>query len=143
MLIKNILMVILGIIFGSAISSGLFALVNSIKLLPNFADKTHTKHCANIYETAILIGATSCNVIYFLKPDLSFPLSNVIIGIVGFFIGVFVGSFALSLAEKLSLTAIISRRFRLHSGMGFLLLSMALGKLFGNIIYFMLGWFYS
>ncbi len=144
MLIKYVLCLLLGIIFGSSISSGIFALVNSVKLLPNFADKTHTKHNCVLYETAILLGATSGNLLHFLGipvvTDISI-LNNILLGIIGLLVGIFIGCLALSLAEKLGITALVSRRFKLHTGIGTLIFSLALGKMFGNLLYFFLGWY--
>lgn len=144
MLIKYIFCLILGVIFGSSISAGIFALVNSVKLLPKFADKTHTKHRCLLYETAVLFGATVGNLFTFLNIPIATGidlLNDIIAGIIGLFIGIFIGCLALSLAEKLGVTALISRRFKLHIGIGSLIFSLALGKTIGNLIYFFLGWY--
>ena len=144
MLIKNIVCLVLGIIFGSSISSGLFALINSIKIIPRYADKTHTKQYVTLYETAILVGATFWNIV-FLFDILSsklypYPLNHIFLGITGILIGIFVGSLAVSLAERLSVSAIISRRFKIHHGFNFTLLAISLGYLVGNLMYFFYGW---
>ena len=54
--------------------------------------------------------------------------------------GVFVGCVAVALAEILHTIPIIVDRFKIRKGVKYIIFSMALGKMFGNIVYFLLGY---
>ena len=144
MLATKILCVFLGITFGFAASAGLFALITSITVVPRLADKTHTKSHIKTYESAIITGGTLWNLFFIFKISLNNILNtymgNAVIGLFGLFSGIYVGCLAMALAERLSVTAILKRRIRLHVGMSYVILIMALGKLVGGLIYFKFGW---
>ena len=54
----------------------------------------------------------------------------------GLSVGIFVGCLVMSLAETLKALPIFSRRIRLASGLPFAVLSIALGKLLGSLVFF-------
>ena len=55
----------------------------------------------------------------------------------GVFAGMFVGSLALAIAEMLDSIPIFSRRISFRHGIGLAILSVAIGKVCGSIIYFL------
>ena len=60
-------------------------------------------------------------------------------GIIGLSIGIFVGCLVMSLAETLQALPVISRRIHLAVGFQYLILSIALGKMAGSLLYFWTG----
>ena len=86
-----------------------------------------------LYEEAIIWGGilgASC-----LSFDFYFPIGIIGTIIFSLSIGIFYGVVAVSLAEVLNVLPIIHRRFNLNKGLQYFLLSLALGKAFGSILY--------
>lgn len=140
-MLQQIFLFFFGISGGFAVSAGVFALVTALSLLPRMADKTHTGKYMMCYETCVLLGGLSGMALYFLQihgknialPDL---LSTFFLLLSGLFSGVFVGTLSISIAENLDVTAVLGRRIRLHHGMGILILSFAIGKTLGALLFF-------
>jgi len=136
---------IIGFSAGMIVSAGVIALITSVGVLPRLAGKTHTARHIRVYETCITIGGT-LGVLQFIL-NLHFGIGGIggyiISGIFGIFAGIFTGCLATALAETLNTTAIYSRRIKLVKGIGFIVLSLALGKALGAILQFSLGWVYG
>lgn len=135
---NNLLLIVIGIGSGMAIAAGVFALITKVGVIPQIADVTHTAAYVTTYEMAILAGALFGNYVTIFPISLSLP--TWVMGIFGIFSGIFVGCLATALAESLNVTAIFTRRLRLHTGIAWIVLSMALGKIFGSLIYFFRGY---
>lgn len=135
---NNLLLIVIGIGSGMAIAAGVFALITKVGVIPQIADVTHTVAYVTTYEMAILAGALFGNYVTIFSISLSLP--TWVMGIFGIFSGIFVGCLATALAESLNVTAIFTRRLRLHTGIAWIVLSMALGKIFGSLIYFFRGY---
>ena len=56
--------------------------------------------------------------------------------IFGLFAGIFVGCLALAIAEMLNTIPVFARRIGFRHGLGIAILSVAMGKLLGSLIYF-------
>ena len=121
-----------------AIAAGVFALITKIGIIPRLADFTHTTAHVTSYEMVVLCGALFGNILTTFPFSLSLPVW--IMGIFGLFSGIFVGCLATALAEALNVTAVFTRRLRLHTGIAWIVLAMALGKVFGSLIYFIRGY---
>ena len=135
----------IGMAGGIVISAGVFALITSTKLMSRLAGKTHTGKYIRLYEDIVVIGGTLFNILYVYKINISGFLTTqktgLYIGIGGIllfaiFVGMFVGCLAVALAEVLKATAIFSRRVKLKSGVQFIVLAVALGKITGIIFQF-------
>lgn len=135
---SNLLLIIIGLGSGTAIAAGVFALITKIGVIPRIADVTHTAAYVTTYEMAVLAGALFGN--YTTTFPFSLTLPTWIMGIFGIFSGIFVGCLATALAEALDVTAIFTRRLRLHTGIAWIVLSMAIGKVLGALIYFYRGY---
>ena len=57
--------------------------------------------------------------------------------IYGLFAGMFIGLFVVSLAENIKVMPILVKRTGVAKGIGLIILSMALGKSVGHIIYYL------
>ena len=134
MWINNLVLFLIGLSGGMAIAGGTVALVTKIGVIPQIADVTKTIKYVTTYETAVLLGALVGNYTTIFPISLSLPIWTM--GIFGVFSGIFIGCLATALAEALNVTAVFTRRLRLHTGIAWIILSMALGKVFGSLIYF-------
>lgn len=125
---------------GVVLAGGVFALIASIGVVPRFADKTGTKKYIRQYERSIIIGGIGGT----LAMSFSFevPITKPGVALFGLALGVFVGCLAVSLAEILNVIPILTRRGKVAVGLPWFMLSIALGKLAGSVIYYIIPGFY-
>lgn len=129
--------------FGALASAGVFTVLSSVSLIPRFAGKTGTAGEIRIYENMVMLGTiwgciTSVSVDVLVIP-LPQWLGLAAVAVAGVFSGMFVGCIALAVAEMLDSIPIFYRRIKLKKGIGIMVLSIALGKLCGSLIYFYVG----
>lgn len=137
MLINRIFACFVGISAGLIASGGVFALLTAIGVIPRMAGKTHTAAHVIKYENAVILGGIAGNILTIYEP-------KVFVGtaggwIFGIFSGIFVGCLATSLAESLNVTAVFTRRAKIKLGIEYIVISLALGKLIGSLIYYYKG----
>lgn len=134
----RILSGIFGLSAGFTAAGGIFALITSVGVLTRLAGKTHTASHILKYEMAVMLGGIAGNLLTVY--ELEIPAGKAGAGILGLFSGIFVGCLATSLAESLNVTAVFSRRAKLKSGLGYIVLSLALGKMIGSLLFYYKGW---
>jgi stage V sporulation protein AB len=134
-IIKQAVSILIGFSSGVVISGAVFAFITVLGVVPRFAHKTGTGSYTKLYETALMTGGILGTLAGIMKPYI--PIGSVAVVIVGLCIGIFFGCLAMSLAEVLNVIPILSRRGRLHKGMFFFVLAIALGKLGGSLLYFL------
>ncbi len=150
---KYLLLTFVGLSFGALASSGVFTVLVAVGLVPRFAGKTHTSRYVLVYEEMVVLGTiTGCIISTF--PDYlqlggylrdTLPKWNVVWDVLGngalliggVSCGMFVGCLALAIAEMLDSIPIFARRVSLRHGTGIVILSIAIGKLAGSVIYFL------
>jgi stage V sporulation protein AB len=103
------------------------------------AKKTNTEKFIKTYENAIMLGGIFGGLYDIVNYKL--PIGKLFVCIFSFFIGVFYGLLAMSLAEILNVIPILLRRTKIKIGLQWLIFSIALGKLIGSIVYFMVSGF--
>lgn len=136
MWIKLFMLALVGLGGGIATAAGYFALIASIGIITRMADKTHTGKFVRIYENMLILGASVGNgIIVYGYTD---RLWNGFAPIIGLCSGIFVGCFLISLAEAVKGMPIFFRRIRLSKWIGFVLLSFAIGKSLGSLLYFLI-----
>ncbi len=130
---KQLFLGLLGISSGLAVAGGMFALLIALGVVARFAGKTHTAEYIWYYEDAAALGGILGN----LFSVYQFPIPIGVAGVAayGLFSGVFTGAWAMALTEIVDTVPIFSRRIRLKTGMPWLILSMALGRMFGALIF--------
>ena len=67
-------------------------------------------------------------------------LGKIGLGFYGLFGGMFVGAWAMALAEIVNTIPIFERRIKLREGLTAMIISMAIGRSLGAILYFFQGW---
>ena len=133
-ILTNILLIIIGLGSGASIAAGIFALITKINVIPQIANRTKTAAHVKDYEMAILVGGVTGTIFTIFNFSLNLPIIFITLG--GLCYGIFLGCLATSLAESLNVTAIFSRRLKLHVGIPWIVLSLALGKTLGSLIYY-------
>lgn len=139
--LKYLLSVLIGLGGGVVISGAVFAFISIIGVVPRLAQKTSTESYIKLYEEMIILGGIfGCVNISF---DYNIRLNPLIVIYIGICIGIFYGCLAMCLAEVLDVLPILARRTRLQKGMKIFILAMALGKLAGSLLYFMVDGFFE
>lgn len=135
---QELTLILLGTGAGSIIAAGVFAFLAIIGVFPRLMGKTRTKRFL-LYETMIILGGIWGNISDIFELPFRLPLQaagSALLGIFGLSAGIFVGCLVMSLAETLKALPVISRRIRLAVGLPYLVLSLALGKMAGSLLYF-------
>lgn len=155
MLTEKIFLALVGAGGGLLVSAGVFTVLISVGLVPRFAGKTHTGRRIFLYEEAVVLGTLfgnllsvfdySCHIGEWVGKSrflgaqtaaLWRTAAGFILVFFGLFAGIFVGCLALAIAEMLNTIPIFARRAGFRHGLGIAVLSVALGKLCGSLIYF-------
>ncbi|MBQ9122835.1 MAG: stage V sporulation protein AB [Lachnospiraceae bacterium] len=144
------LLALVGFSFGALSAAGVFTVLAAVSLVPRFVGKTHTGKDVKTYENMIILGTIvggmySLYEYRFLAWKSSYlPWAEFgVLAVGGIFCGMFVGCLALAIAEMLDSIPIFARRARLSKGAGVVVLSIAIGKLVGSLLYFFMerrGW---
>ena len=125
---------LVGLCAGAVVAAGLFAFVVTIGVVVRIIAKSHTSVNSRVYEDVIAVGATVGNLYYFYNWPL--PGGNLLMILFGTFSGIYVGCLVMALAETVNALPVMSRRLRLTMGLQYLILSVAVGKAVGALIYF-------
>ena len=149
MFLKTILLCIMGFSSGLLVSAGVFTVLFVVGLVPRFAGKTNTARYELLYEECIIFGSIlACILSVFpingslgmIMTPMSF-LGQALLILIGIFAGIFVGCLAIALAEVLDGIPIFARRIKLKKGLDIAIFSVAIGKVTGSLIYFIMDFF--
>lgn len=138
MWVKQAVLAIIGLSGGMLVAGGLFAFIVSLGIVSDFADRTHTGDKVLLYEDAVALGGILGNIFYLYEIPLKIPL--ILVGVFGIFAGVFVGCWAMALAEVLNVFPIFVRRTKLLCCIPYVIISIAIGKGIGALVYLIKGW---
>ncbi len=141
MVFKYICMILIGLGSGGVVAGGVFAFITIIGIVPRFAQKTNTQKYMCIYETAITVGGIFGTTAMFINYHI--PLNKILVAIYSLCIGIFIGCLAVSLAETLDVIPILTRRVKVQQAISVFVITLAVGKMIGSILYFVLPGFYN
>ena len=136
MLLKQIILGLIGLSCGTAVAGAVFGFITMLGIVPRLASRTQTAKHILLYESAIIWGGTLGNL--WILYGIPLNLSWVALCLYGVFAGIFVGCLAMALAETLRVLPIMIHRTRLKLGFPAVVLGMALGKMTGTLIQFMM-----
>lgn len=155
MFLSKLLLAVIGGSAGLIVSAGVFTVLISVGLIPRFAGKMHVAKKVFVLEEMVIFGTLTGSffsifsdwgqVGTFVKHRMLFGSATMglwkfagtaLMIVFGFFAGIFVGCLALAIAEMLNTIPIFARRIGFRHGLGVAILSVALGKLCGSLIYF-------
>lgn len=135
---SQILLAVIGLSFGAAVAGGLFAFIVELGVIADFADRTHTAEHILLYEDSTALGGIVGTILFVFY--LPIPYGSWIVPIFGLFGGIFVGCWSMALAEILNVFPIFIRRIKITRYISAFIISMALGRGVGSILYFMQRW---
>ncbi len=131
---------IVGVSFGALAASGVLTVLMAVGLMPRYVGRVHEAKHITLFENLIIggtMGGTFVSLFGIYVNDSGLGLfGNFMEIIYGVFAGVFVGTLALAIAEMLDAFPIFFRRLRLNSGLMWIVLAIALGKMTGSFVYF-------
>ncbi len=136
--LRAVLMAVGGFSAGTAVAGGIFALIVGMKIIPRFAECTHTAKRITGYESCIVWGGILGNIWNVF--GLPLPLGMAGLLVFGLVAGIYVGAWAMALAEIVDAIPIFMRRVNLKRGIGLLIIGMALGRSLGGIAHFYFRW---
>lgn len=132
--IKTILLAFTGLASGFAVSSGIFAFITMLGIIPRLAARTNTAKHIVCYERMIIWGGTFGNIwILFMLP---LPPTSLVLMLYGLGAGIFVGCLVMALAEMLRVIPILVNRIQIQEGFYLIPVSIALGKIIGTLFQF-------
>lgn len=126
-----VLLAFIGLAAGFAVSSGVFALISTLGVIPRMAERFGLAKRTYLTETVVVLGGTAGSVFTVYKPELLWgPVFLVFFGI---FAGIYIGVFDMALAEALKVFPILCKRTNLKHGIAVLITALALGKGIGTL----------
>ncbi|MEG0805458.1 MAG: stage V sporulation protein AB [Lachnospiraceae bacterium] len=134
---REILLAVVGVSFGSAVSAGIFAFLTSIGVLTRIIGKTRTASQIQLYENMVILGGTIGTLITVFQ--VSLPIGSWILVFYGLGAGIYAGSLGMALAEIINAFPILFRRMHLKHGLIFVVPAVAIGKFIGATYYFAMG----
>lgn len=138
MWVKQLLLAIIGLSAGITVAGGLFSFIIGLGVVSDFADRTHTGAQVFLYEEVIALGGIIGNIMFVYQ--IAVPHGGWLLGVYGLLAGIFVGCWSMALAEILNIFPIFIRRIQLLKGIPYIILSMAVGRGIGALIFFWNGW---
>ena len=138
MFLKQTLLFAAGASAGGVIAAGVFAFLAIIGIFPRLIGTTGTKSHVILCETMLILGGIFGNIVDLYHVPRMFGGRAMLVAW-GITIGIFVGCLVMSLAETLKALPVLCRRIHLAVGLQYVILSIAIGKFTGSIIYFLNG----
>lgn len=130
--------IFLGICFGVVISGGLVALIIALGIISRYAEITKTANRIRWYEMCVMIGAVLGIIWYFFGSGITWGISGLMM--YGIFSGIFLGSWIIALGEVTNIFPVIMRKLQITRGIGWIVISIAVGKTVGSFIFFNNSW---
>ena len=138
MFLKHALLFLAGISAGGIVAAGVFAFLAVIGIFPRLIAYTGERAHMMLCETMMILGgAFGCIADLYHMPQLFG--GQLFLALWGGSTGIFVGSLVMSLAETLKALPVFSRRAHFATGIQYVIASIAFGKCFGSLIYFING----
>lgn len=137
-MLQQIFLIFLGLCAGTIVAGGTTGLLIGLSIVPRYAGITHTADHILLYEDMSMLGTILGNLFFLFR--LPLPAGNAGPIFYGLFSGIFLGGWILALAEIADIIPIFARRIRLTGGIPLMILSMALGKAAGSLLYYYRGW---
>ncbi len=134
----NVLLALIGGSLGTVVGCGTLALIIALGIVVRYVRLTETPHRITLYEDCALLG-TLAGAIWGVG---QFSINLGIFGVVmyGFFSGFFLGGWIIALGEVINVYAIMLRRLKIQEGIGWIFFVMAMGKMFGTLLFYGKGW---
>lgn len=133
-ILKAIILALFGLGAGTLTSAGYFAIITSVGIINRMAVVTHTENKMKWYEQVIIAGASLGNIVFIFS--IKVPIGIVGTIAYGLLSGIYLGLFSVCLAETIKALPIFVRRIRIGTGIGIIIIALALGKAVGHLLYY-------
>lgn len=127
-----------GLCSGVTIASGIVAFIISLGIVPRYAGITRTAGRVMLYENCSMAGAVLGSLLSLTEAHIPLGMAGLLV--YGTFSGIFLGSWIIALGEVVNIFSIMSRRIGLTRGIGWVIASVAMGKMLGSLMFFYKGW---
>ena len=138
MWVNQIILALIGLSAGVVVAGGLFSFIIELGVVADFADRTHTADKILLYEDCVAVGGIVGNLMSVFQIHISGGMW--LLPIFGLLRGVFVGCWAMALAEILNVFPIFVRRLKIVRYVSVFIVSMAVGKGLGAVLFFFQRW---
>ena len=125
------LVVIIGLSSGIAVSAGVFAFVVALGVVNKTASNLGVANYVGVFEYMIIAGASFWNIIYIFS-DIIYG-GYIVLIIMGIFFGIYVGLLSYALAEVTKIVPILALRINWTKGIAYIAIATAVGKMLGSI----------
>ena len=134
--------------FGFICAAGVFTVLSGVYLIPRFIGKTQSAAHIFLYENMVVLGTILGGILsiyweYDAVAMLGLGMTenghffgNVLLCYGGVFNGMFIGCLALAIAEMIDSIPIFLKRVSWKYGITLMVISVAIGKILGSLIYF-------
>lgn len=121
---------------GLLVGGGMAALFTLLQIVPRLLHAARCRRGIHMMPICIMMGAMAASLVGFgwLRVD---PGRAVLL-IIAVLMGIFVGMLAMALAEALQMLALTVRHAAIMRGAILLIIAMAVGKLLGSILYWII-----
>ncbi|MGG0178372.1 stage V sporulation protein AB [Gottfriedia acidiceleris] len=132
-MIRDLFIVFVGFSGGIAVGTGFVAFLSVIGIIPRLTQLTKTIKKIRAYEFAVILGAIfGC---WISLRNTVFNLPNIFSVFIGLLAGIFIGMLAAALTEVLNVFPILAKRIGIQKKIVYLLMAIALGKVFGSLFH--------
>ncbi|PFH82047.1 stage V sporulation protein AB [Bacillus sp. AFS088145] len=132
-MIRELFIVLVGFSGGIAVGTGFVAFLSVIGIIPRLTQLTKTINKIRAYEFAVILGAIfGC---WISLRNTVFNLPNIFSVFIGLLAGIFIGMLAAALTEVLNVFPILAKRIGIQKKIVYLLMAIALGKVFGSLFH--------
>ncbi|MGC4020097.1 MAG: stage V sporulation protein AB [Muricomes sp.] len=138
MWVNQIILAVIGLSSGLVVAGGLFAFIIELGIAADFADRTRTADKILLYEDCVALGGIVGNLVSVFH--IHIPGGRWLLPILGLLGGIFVGCWSMALAEILNVFPIFVRRLKVVRYISVSILSVAIGKGLGSLLFFYKGW---
>lgn len=132
-MIRDLFIVFVGFSGGIAVGTGFVAFLSVIGIIPRLTQLTKTINKIRAYEFSVILGAIfGC---WISLRNTVFNLPNIFSVFIGLLAGIFIGMLAAALTEVLNVFPILAKRIGIQKKIVYLLMAIALGKVFGSLFH--------
>ncbi|PEJ53703.1 MULTISPECIES: stage V sporulation protein AB [unclassified Bacillus (in: firmicutes)] len=132
-MIRELFIVFVGFSGGIAVGTGFVAFLSVIGIIPRLTQLTKTIEKIRAYEFAVILGAIfGC---WISLRNTVFNLPSIFSVFIGLLAGIFIGMLAAALTEVLNVFPILAKRIGIQKKIVYLLMAIALGKVFGSLFH--------
>ena len=145
---REALVLLISVSSGLLISLGVTSVLLVVSLVPRLAGRTGTANHIFLYENMVVLGTILGGILsiyweYDAVAMLGLGMTenghffgNVLLCYGGVFSGMFIGCLALAIAEMIDSIPIFLKRVSWKYGITLMVISVAIGKILGSLIYF-------